>query len=462
MVKYECKICKLVFNKKYNFIRHENKKYKCEASNINLKSSTENTLKSTQNTPKSTQNTPKSTQNTLKTLSDTSENNKLDNLYNLDNLNDSDNSDYMNNLNNLNNLDNSNNFNNLDNKNYLDNNKDNINNISILDKLEFQDDLNKIKCGYCQTSFTRKTSLKRHLDTSCKVKKQQDKEKEEIFKQLLIKDTLLKEKEEQINKKDEQLNLKNEQITLLVNKIGILEKKIDKIFKSKSNKSINSSNSSSNSSSSSNSNNNIITNCNNSTTNNNTNTTNTSNVVFQLVNYGKEDLDKIDVKDFFNAIVKNNKVCGVKIPEEILKLIHFNSNYPELNNIYISDINREKCMIYDDGMWKLSPDDKIPEVIDKVVKFSYKKQDVLREKFADNKPIIDRLNVINKYTQFNDSEYLEGLKYDDEYNSCEDDKPNNINQIKRCEDFQKKTYNTFKTTMYNEGIKIKKNKANKN
>jgi hypothetical protein len=195
-----------------------------------------------------------------------------------------------------------------------------------------------------------------------------------------------------------------------------------------------------------------MTNSNNTT--NTTNTTNTSNtnngIIVQLVNYGKEDLDKIDIKHFINNIVKNNKVCGVKIPEEILKLIHFNPAYPELNNIYISDINREKCMIYDDGMWKLSPDDKIPEVIDKVVSFSYGKENELREKYSNNKPLMDRLNTINKYTKFNDNEYLETLKEEQEQEQTD-----NKDEIKRCEDFQKKTYDTFKTTLYNEGQKIK-------
>ena len=197
-----------------------------------------------------------------------------------------------------------------------------------------------------------------------------------------------------------------------------------------------------------------------------------------MVNYGKEDLDKIDIKYFINNIVKNNKVCGVKIPEEILKIIHFNTAYPELNNIYISDINREKCMIYDDGMWKLSPDDKIPEVIDKVVKFSYDKDNQIRIAYPNNKPLIDRLNTINKYTKFNDPEYLEELKEEQEISDNDNDNDrdgyrygyryryrdgngdNYVNndkkhEIKRCEDFKKKTYNVFKTTLYNEGVKIK-------
>lgn len=46
---------------------------------------------------------------------------------------------------------------------------------------------------------------------------------------------------------------------------------------------------------------------------------------------------------------------------------------------------------------------------------------------------------------------------DDEFNNIYTENTN-LNEIKRCEDFKKMTYNVFKTTMYNEGLKIKKNK----
>jgi hypothetical protein len=286
-------------------------------------------------------------------------------------------------------------------------------------------------CPYCSNTFYQISNLNKHIKTSCKVKKQQDEKKEEIFKQLLVKEQMLKEKDEIIKDQQEKFNMLFEQNLKLIEKID----KMTFSNNTKTQKSIKTTNHIDNS---------TIT----------TNTTNTNNgVIFNLVNYGKEDLNKIDTKHFINNIVKNNKASGVKIPEEILKLIHFNPDYPELNNIYISDINREKCMVWDDGMWKLSTDDKIPEVIDKVVKYSYDKQDELREKYSNNKPFIERLNVINKYTKLNDVQHVDVLKEEQELNDVD-----NSEQIKRCEDFQKKTYDIFKTTMYNEGQKIKKNK----
>ena len=63
--------------------------------------------------------------------------------------------------------------------------------------------------------------------------------------------------------------------------------------------------------------------------------------------------------------------------------------YPQLSNIYMSDINREKCMIYENGEWKLSPSDKIPEIIDKVITFSNDTDRFFRDKHRNNKKLND-------------------------------------------------------------------------
>jgi hypothetical protein len=193
------------------------------------------------------------------------------------------------------------------------------------------------------------------------------------------------------------------------------------------------------------------TNCNNTvnTTNSNnvvntSNVTNTNNIV--MFNFGKEDLGIINKQEYLDRVVKK-PISGVKIPEEILRLIHFNPQYPQLSNIYISDINREKCMIWEDGEWKLSPVDKIPEVIDRVVGYSNEVENELREKFSNNKKVNDRLDIISKYIKMSDNEYIEELQ---------EDIDENFDRIKRCEGFKKLTYDTFKTTLYNEGKNLKK------
>lgn len=338
----------------------------------------------------------------------------------------------------------------LDNQN-ISNNTDNLENMDNMDNMGSADNFGELEnvnniiiCKYCNNTFSRKDCLKRHLKNNCKVKKQQDEEKEKIFQRLLEQEKLLK-------MKDEQIDMLVNQNGVLYNKLNDLEDKVEKITKStKSVKPVKQTRTSK----TTNSNNTVSNNSNNSNNTTTTTTnTNSNNVVFNLVNYGKEDLDKIDIKYFIDNVVKNTKASGVKIPEEILKLIHFNPDYPEHNNIYISDINREKCMVYEDNEWKLTLEDKIPDTMDKVVQYSYTKQEELREKYPNNKGLCERLDVINKYTQFMDLDFLEELK--DRLMNLEGNNLGISSQIARCEDFHKKAYNTFKLAMYNEGTKIK-------
>ena len=263
-------------------------------------------------------------------------------------------------------------------------------------------------CSYCNKNYSSKYALSRHLNDYCKAKKDIDTEKENIFKLLLEKD---KQMEIEIN----ELKKQNK---ILMDKI---DKLIDIKDKSK------------------------ITNNSNNVNSNNTNTQNN----FVMVNFGKEDLSIIDNKLFIDRIIKKNTISGVKIPDEVLKIIHFNPQYPQLSNIYISDINRDKCMVWEDGKWILSNIDNIPLIMDKICLFSQEQINDLREKYPNNKPLQDRLNTVEKYNYMIDNDYLEDLK--------DDDINDNKLMITRCEDFQKHTYNTIKKTLYNEGKKIKKN-----
>ena len=186
---------------------------------------------------------------------------------------------------------------------------------------------------------------------------------------------------------------------------------------------------------------------NNSNTNNNQKiTTNTQNNNIVMVNFGKEDLSIIDEKQFIDRIVKRPTISGVKIPDEVLKIIHFNPQYPQLSNIYISDINREKCMVYEDGEWKLSNVNNIPQIMDKACVFSSEQISNLRIKQPNNKPLKDRLNTIEKYNNMIYGDYVDDLR----------DNRHQV-EIARYEEFQAHAYNTLKKTLYNEGKKLKKN-----
>ena len=193
---------------------------------------------------------------------------------------------------------------------------------------------------------------------------------------------------------------------------------------------------------------NKISNSNNQTISNST--LNSNNIHTQnnitIVNFGKEDLSIIDKKHYLERVVKKN-ITGVKIPDEILKIIHFNPLYPQLSNIYISDINRDKLMIFEDGTWKLTPTDKIPDIMNKIVDYSNEIQTDLKDKNPDNTKLNDRLGIVKKYTNMMDVNYIGEL---------DDNRENNLTEIERCVEFQNMTYNTIKTTLYNEGKNIKK------
>jgi len=277
-------------------------------------------------------------------------------------------------------------------------------------------DENIFCCSFCNKKMVNKYSLLRHLKDRCKVKKSIDEEKENTFKILLEID---KKKDDEINELKKQNKLFEEQNKILMSKI---DKLINMKCNSKPSKIIN---------------------------NNQKITNNTQNNNIMLVNFGKEDLKIIDEREFIDRIIKKNNISGVKIPDEILKIIHFNPKYPQLSNIYISDINREKCMVFEDGEWKLSNIDNIPQIMDKICIFTKDQIEFLREKHPNNKPLNDRLNTIQKYNNKIDEDYIQDLREDDNYN-------NTKIIIKDAEDFKKYTYDTIKKTLYNEGKKIKK------
>ena len=203
----------------------------------------------------------------------------------------------------------------------------------------------KTKCAHCSKIFSTVTNLNKHLRTSCKVKKQNELDKEQIFKQLL----------EQNNK---QLNEYKEQLDSALKQIKVLSNEVTRLKSNK--KSIK--------------NNNVSINSNNTTTNN----------IINIVDFGKEDLTIVDKAEFVK-VLNNRAINGFKITDELVKAIHFNDKYPQLNNVYISDINRNKFMIVQDNKWTLTHVDQIPRVIENAVQYSYDKNEELSKKCKNNK-----------------------------------------------------------------------------
>jgi hypothetical protein len=349
-------------------------------------------------------------------------------------------------------------------------NQKQVNNILIKDN----DNKNKYTCTYCYKNFTRSDSLFKHLIDRCKIKKAKEEkekeEKEEIEKkekeERLEKER--KEKEERLEKerkeKEEQLMKEREIIfRLLIEKDNKIEKLIehhneiikqkdeqiikivednskknDEIFKSLSNrKALNSHN------------NTNTTNSNNTNGNNNNNTVN-----IQITQFGKEQFDIIDDKHF-KKIVKDPRILGLRVPEEILKIIHFNPDYPQFNNFYVSDFNREKVMVHDGNTWNLGTLKYIKDALDHVVTYGKTKLEEYEEKPNLTVEGINRLKRIDDAIKKCDEDYIEELK--EKANQVEHNK-HLLDKIKDCEDFVKSTKENIKNIAYNKGKAIKSKK----
>ncbi len=96
----------------------------------------------------------------------------------------------------------------------------------------------------------------------------------------------------------------------------------------------------------------------------------------KLVDFGSEDLSKISHIVFIDTI----KSQGAGLYNKAIDGIHFNKDYPENQNIYISDINRSKVMVYKNEKWFLDNWDNIfPELLEKVIQFGYDKEQFLSD-----------------------------------------------------------------------------------
>jgi ElaB/YqjD/DUF883 family membrane-anchored ribosome-binding protein len=307
---------------------------------------------------------------------------------------------------------------------------------------------NTFICKFCEKAFGRNDNLTRHIKKSCKVRKAQIEEKEIIFRQLVEKDKiinkLVEQNQEIIKKKEEDnkklieqsqeiIKKKDDDIKKLVEQIQILVKNNIKNKDNEGNKiKLNKSK--------------LISNSNNNINSNNT-VNNTVNI--QITQFGKEDFNEIDDKDF-QKIIRNPRILGVKVPEEILKLLHFNPNYPKFQNFFVSDYNREKIMIHDGKSWILESPDKIKSVLEQIITFGKEKLEEYKEKKVSDE-VKNRLKRIEDAIDKCNDDFIDDLK------EMADSEVNNkkiLDLIKFCEDFQKEVLDKIKKTSYNEGKKI--------
>ena len=76
----------------------------------------------------------------------------------------------------------------------------------------------------------------------------------------------------------------------------------------------------------------------------NNNIGNINNII--MVNYGKEDISKLDPSKILKCI-KGGFDSTLKLTE----VVHFNPDHPEYHNVYISNMKNKYAMVYKDGEW---------------------------------------------------------------------------------------------------------------
>ena len=210
-----------------------------------------------------------------------------------------------------------------------------------------------LKCNYCQKTFARSDSLNRHLLNSCKVKKEQENQKEELFNKLVNEmaemKEIIKKNSDEINK----LKTQNKEYAQKISKQSNIETQ-----------------------------NNI----NNQQINNNNQNIQINNNV-KILSFGKEDISHI-TDDLYKAILKK----GMGSVPTLIEHIHFNKNKPENHNVYISNIRSNYAMIYDELNWKLKDQNEVVETLFDNINILEEKYDELLKDLSE--PTINLLREI--------------------------------------------------------------------
>ena len=276
-------------------------------------------------------------------------------------------------------------------------NESNLNNLNIETEND-ECELNKKKittCRFCLKSFLYIKNLNKHIrEERCAVIKLQKKQKENIFINLIEEEKIVNQTKKEFEKNPKKNIDKINQMDFLIRQIELLNDKLEKqkleketekkqieeklkimnkkqIELEKNNIELKKTNEKLQHKVNKIVNKNKINNI-----QNITNNTIINNNGVKLVNFGSEDLDKISYNVFINTV----KSQGPGLYNKAIDGIYFNKDHPENQNIYISDFNRDKVMIYKDEKWFLDNWDNIyPILLDKVIQFGYDKEQFLRD-----------------------------------------------------------------------------------
>ncbi len=268
----------------------------------------------------------------------------------------------------------------------------------IVVKNEYEQNIEK--CNYCSKTFFNIYSLKRHLDKTCKIKKEDDKNKKNIFELLLEKEKLEKE------------NLKNE--------MNELKKKLDDLTNTIKELTVKTS---------------VTTNTN---TNCNNNIGNITNIIIpsdKLAKFGKEDLSKITQNDFLKITSKQ----GYGIFMECAKLIYNNDSVNQ--TVYVADVSRKKAMIWDNNQWVLSDLEDVLYIIKEKIRDLY---NINLDTIEDKRIIEDFEKRVQKY-------------FDMLYDEYDEDKKDDKRFIKRVQNMQNKFEHNLIKWLFNIKPEVLKN-----
>lgn len=230
------------------------------------------------------------------------------------------------------------------NKSKISNNSHESTNKSFL-KNESDIKIKKFRCEFCNNSFSRNSSLVRHLEEYyCKKKKSNDKKKIdeliELNKQLLKQNEDIKKELYQIKKNSPNIKINNVK---------------------------------------------------------------TENINIQINNYGSEKYDSMDNKLFLEPMLKE---IGKQIFLKMIKNVYLNPELPQNHNIVITDKNRQICKIYNNNRWITTDINMINNLLSRIIYYAKEKYYEYENHPKQNEKIKSRLLTTKKYIDKCDPDLL--------------------------------------------------------
>jgi hypothetical protein len=212
-------------------------------------------------------------------------------------------------------------------------------------------------CKYCDKRFTTATSMYRHMNHTCKVKKNETNHRDEIFERLVQLENENKSLKKQIVSMEEKINIDGNNLNHTMNNGVINHGKM------------------------------------NLTVNHN-----------YIVGYGQEDHSMIN-RDELLQVFRS----GFNSPLRLTETMHFNPKYPEFHNVYISSMKNKYAMMYDGNDWTLVMKD---DLIDKLYD---NKRDYIEENlddFLESLTMSQRKALHRWMNAGDDHPYIEKIKND--------------------------------------------------